>query len=77
MKALEAEFKEFAKIDKRQHGPKCSVCTLPPELLAVIHQGKRDGVEMSLMWRFLRKKGHEIAEHTLARHFRLEHDQAR
>lgn len=73
---MAAEFAEFAKADKRQHGPKCTVCSLPPEMGDLVRQARKDGIQFSVIERFLKKKGTPLAQHTLARHFRDAHDEA-
>ena len=74
---LKAEFEEFAKADKRKHGPKCRVCALPKEYLDMVHQAKADGIEITVVERFLRKKGLSIPDFTISRHFRQDHDEAK
>jgi hypothetical protein len=72
---IDAEFEAFVKADPlARKGPPCLVCTLPSELLDWVRRKVAEGKGYSQLARFVRSKGHKVADGTLARHFRDTHD---
>lgn len=60
----------FARENEQHRGPKCSVCSLAPELLSAAAVIRAEGRPMSVIAAWLRAEGYGIADATLARHFR-------
>lgn len=71
---LADELDAFAQTEKRRRGPKCSVCALPQEFQDVIHAKRAEGVEFSVLGRFLKSKGFQVDETRVSRHCREKHD---
>jgi len=65
---------EFAATHKSQHGPRCSVCTIPSTLLAELTEHENRATPRRIMSNYLREiYGIRISEHTLGHHFREGH----
>ncbi len=47
----------------------CAICSLPPELLAVVNQGWREGVTGKTIHAYVEQQGHQISIHTIKSHF--------
>jgi hypothetical protein len=69
-----ADLRKYAKKHKRDGGPRCLTCALPPELLAEIRQGRTEGISFPLLSGYLRAKGHDVRANTLQNHWQ-EHEQ--
>lgn len=69
------DFDAFAATDEQSRkGPLCMVCAVDQDTLDLIHRKHAEGHFGSLIGRYLRSKGHKIADGTVARHFRDRHD---
>lgn len=70
---LGMDFDSFAKSHAMGKGPRCGVCRLTGPMLELIQAKHEQGHASSIIGRFLRTKNYQIAEATVARHFRERH----
>ncbi len=73
MSDLLTRLRKKAKTHTKQTGPKCGVCTLPPETLDVLRQLRSEGITNSALGRTLQDEGFKVKANTVSRHF-LDHE---
>jgi hypothetical protein len=71
---LSDDFAAFVETDDTRKGPPCSVCRLPGDLLEFVTTKFAEGTEGSKLGRFIRSKGHKVADSRVNYHFREKHD---
>lgn len=73
-----AQFETWAKANPRRYGKPCSVCTLPPDVLAVVHEAQVKGHGLSHLARYLVSIGHpDQNRQRLENHFLKGHHNAK